>query len=105
MKLQLLPDNGRKEAESGEKPFSLYTPINNKVTSETINNQTFYNQDGERRKLDENLHNPSSIQSLIPEVGLHPHTKKPVALFEKKKHAIRKTIWYWITAEEVEQLQ
>jgi len=66
-------------SESG-KSRCAYT-FNNKVTSETINNQTFYNQEGERRKLDENLRNPSSIQKFNTEVGLHP-TQKPVALFE-----------------------
>jgi site-specific DNA-methyltransferase (adenine-specific) len=66
-------------SESG-KSRCAYT-FNNKVTSETINNQTFYNQDGERRSLDENLRNPSSIQKFNTEVGLHP-TQKPVALFE-----------------------
>lgn len=66
-------------SESG-KSRCAYT-FNNKVTSETINNQTFYNQDGERRKLDENLRNPSSIQKFNTEVGLHP-TQKPVALIE-----------------------
>lgn len=66
-------------SESG-KSRCAYT-FNNKVTSETIDNQTFYNQDGERRKLDENLRNPSSIQKFNTEVGLHP-TQKPIALFE-----------------------
>ena len=66
-------------SESG-KSRCAYT-FNNKVTSETINNKTFYNQDGERRSLDENLRNPSSIQKFNTEVGLHP-TQKPVALFE-----------------------
>lgn len=66
-------------SESG-KSRCAYT-FNNKVTSETINNETFYNQDGERRSLDENLRNPSSIQKFNTEVGLHP-TQKPTALFE-----------------------
>lgn len=66
-------------SESG-KSRCAYT-FNNKVTSETINNQTFYNQDGERRSLDENLRNPSSIQKFNTEVGFHP-TQKPTALFE-----------------------
>jgi len=66
-------------SESG-KNRCAYT-FNNKVTSETINNKTFYNQDGERRSLDENLRNPSSIQKFNIEVGFHP-TQKPVALFE-----------------------
>jgi site-specific DNA-methyltransferase (adenine-specific) len=66
-------------SESG-KSRCAYT-FNNKVTSETINNQTFYNQEGERRSLDENLRNPSSIQKFNTEVGLHP-TQKPTALFE-----------------------
>lgn len=66
-------------SESG-KSRCAYT-FNNKVTSEVINNETFYNQDGERRKLDEGLRNPSSIQKFNTEVGLHP-TQKPVALFE-----------------------
>lgn len=66
-------------SESG-KSRCAYT-FNNKVTSEVINNETFYNQDGERRKLDEGLRNPSSIQKFNTEVGLHP-TQKPTALFE-----------------------
>jgi site-specific DNA-methyltransferase (adenine-specific) len=66
-------------SESG-KSRCAYT-FNNKVTSETINNQTFYNQEGERRSLNENLRNPSSIQKFNTEVGLHP-TQKPTALFE-----------------------
>jgi len=66
-------------SESG-KSRCVYT-FNNKVTSETINNQTFYNQNGERRKLNENLRNPSSVQKFNTEVGLHP-TQKPVSLFE-----------------------
>jgi site-specific DNA-methyltransferase (adenine-specific) len=66
-------------SESG-KSRCAYT-FNNKVTSETMNNQTFYNQEGERRSLDENLRNPSSIQKFNTEVGLHP-TQKPTALFE-----------------------
>ena len=66
-------------SESG-KSRCAYT-FNNKVTSETINNETFYNQDGERRSLDENLRNPSSIQKFNTEVGLHS-TQKPTALFE-----------------------
>lgn len=66
-------------SESG-KSRCAYT-FNNKVTSEVINNETFYNQDGERRSLDQNLRNPSSIQKFNTEVGLHP-TQKPVALFE-----------------------
>jgi len=66
-------------SESG-KSRCAYT-FNNKVTSETINSQTFYNQEGERRSLDEKLRNPSSIQKFNTEVGLHP-TQKPTALFE-----------------------
>lgn len=68
------------ERSENGKSRCAYT-FNNKVTSETINNDTFYNQDGERRKLDENLRNPSSVQKFNTEVGLHP-TQKPVALFE-----------------------
>ena len=68
------------ERSENGKNRCAYT-FNNKVTSETINNQTFYNQDGERRKLDENLRNPSSVQNFNTEVGLHP-TQKPVKLFE-----------------------
>lgn len=66
-------------SESG-KSRCAYT-FNNKVTSGVINNEKFYNQDGDRRKLDEGLRNPSSIQKFNTEVGLHP-TQKPVALFE-----------------------
>ena len=68
------------ERSENGKSRCAYT-FNNKVTSETINNQTFYNQDGERRKLDENLRNPSSVQNFNTEVGLHP-TQKPTKLFE-----------------------
>ena len=68
------------ERSENGKSRCAYT-FNNKVTSETINNQTFYNQDGERRKLDKNLRNPSSVQNFNTEVGLHP-TQKPVPLFE-----------------------
>jgi site-specific DNA-methyltransferase (adenine-specific) len=66
-------------SESGKNRCN-YT-FNNKVTNKTINNETFYNQDGERRKLDENLRNPSSVKKFNTEVGIHP-TQKPVALFE-----------------------
>jgi len=66
-------------SESG-KSRCAYT-FHNKVTSGVINNETFYNQDGDRRKLDEGLRNPSSIQKFNTEVGLHP-TQKPVALCE-----------------------
>ena len=55
--------------------------FNNIVTSEVINNKTFYNQEGERRTLDKDLRNPSSVQTFNTEVGLHP-TQKPVSLFE-----------------------
>jgi site-specific DNA-methyltransferase (adenine-specific) len=68
------------ERSENGKSRCAYT-FNNKVTSKTINNQTFYNQDGERRKLDENLRNPSSVQNFNTEVGLHP-TQKPTKLFE-----------------------
>jgi site-specific DNA-methyltransferase (adenine-specific) len=70
----------KEERSENGKRRCAYT-FNNKVTSETINNQTFYNQDGERRSLDGNLRNPSSIQKFNTEVGLHP-TQKPVALFQ-----------------------
>lgn len=66
-------------SESG-KSRCAYT-FNNKVTSGTINKDTFYNQDGDRRSIDKNLRNPSSIQKFNTEVGLHP-TQKPVTLFE-----------------------
>lgn len=66
-------------SESG-KVRCVYT-FNNVVTSKIINNQTFYNQDGERRTLNKGLRNPSSVQKFNTEVGLHP-TQKPVALFE-----------------------
>jgi site-specific DNA-methyltransferase (adenine-specific) len=68
------------ERSENGKSRCAYT-FNNKVTSETINNQTFYNQDGERRKLDENLRNPSSVQNFNTEVGLHP-TQKPLELMK-----------------------
>ena len=55
--------------------------FNNKVTSKTINNKTFYNQDSKRRIFDKNLRYPSSIQKFNTEVGLHP-TQKPTKLFE-----------------------
>lgn len=54
--------------------------FHNKVTSKVVNNETFYNQDGERRQLDENLRHPSSVQQFNTQVGLHP-TQKPVDLF------------------------
>lgn len=68
------------ERSANGKSRCAYT-FNNKVTSETINNQTFYNQDGDRRTLDKNLRNPSSVQNFNTEVGLHP-TQKPLKLFE-----------------------
>lgn len=70
----------KEERSENGKNRCIYS-FNNIVTSETINNETFYNQDGDRRVLDENLRNPSSVQKFNTEVGLHP-TQKPVALFE-----------------------
>ncbi len=66
-------------SESG-KSRAQYS-FHNKVTSGTIDSSTFYGQDGERRTIDKDLRNPSSIQKFNTEVGLHP-TQKPVALFE-----------------------
>jgi site-specific DNA-methyltransferase (adenine-specific) len=69
----------QERTESG-KNRCKYT-FNNKVTSETISSKTFYNQAGERRKMDDNFRYPSSIQRFNTETGMHP-TQKPVALFE-----------------------
>ena len=76
------------ERKGSGKNRCAYT-FNNKVTSKTINNETFYNQDGERKSFNENLRSPSSVQyfnnreasTVNGRRGLHP-TQKPIALLE-----------------------
>ena len=70
-----------KEVRSASGQRRCNYTFNNKITSEFINSNTFYNQNEDRHFMDKNLRNPSSVQQFNTEVGLHP-TQKPVALFE-----------------------